>query len=254
MSGVHYVLSPHLDDAALSIGGLIARLTEQGERVCVVTVMAGDPPASLPDTPIVRDLHQRWAAGSQPVAARRAEDEAALTSLGAQWHHLSVPDCVYRVSAEGEALYPSESSLFGQPNPLDPGFVLLDTLLGSLLADATTVFAPMGVGSHVDHQLVRDWVLRQQGMGSLALNFYEEYPYSKQEHAVDWARDQLATAVKPHPWLLDQAHIMAKIASIACYTSQISSFWPDLAAMKQQVMYDFRSEQPGLWMETCWVP
>ncbi len=41
----HIVLSPHLDDAALSCGGFIARMTAAGERVLVVNVCSGIPSA-----------------------------------------------------------------------------------------------------------------------------------------------------------------------------------------------------------------
>jgi LmbE family N-acetylglucosaminyl deacetylase len=42
------VVSPHLDDAALSLGAAIAALTRSGRTVRVVTPFAGDPSSDAP--------------------------------------------------------------------------------------------------------------------------------------------------------------------------------------------------------------
>ena len=54
----HVYLSPHLDDAVLSCGGMIHRQAQAGERVVVVTVCAGDPPPG-PLSDFARSLHER---------------------------------------------------------------------------------------------------------------------------------------------------------------------------------------------------
>src|SRR5689334_12434287 len=78
----HVYLSPHLDDAALSCGGMIHQQTQAGERVVVVTLCAGGPPAgALSD--FAQSLHTRWQTPVEAVAVRRAEDLAALKVLGA---------------------------------------------------------------------------------------------------------------------------------------------------------------------------
>ena len=75
-------LSPHLDDAAFSCGGLIWEQVKAGETVEVWTICAGEPPeGELP--PFARSLHDRWGTGGQTVARRRAEDQAACEVLGA---------------------------------------------------------------------------------------------------------------------------------------------------------------------------
>src|SRR5690349_4048271 len=100
---MHLFLSPHYDDAVLSCGGLIHKLVGEGQRVVVRTVMGGAPsPQELPDTAIIRSLHERWAAGENPVEVRIKEDEAAVASLGASAEHMVYwMDCVYRVSRKG---------------------------------------------------------------------------------------------------------------------------------------------------------
>ena len=73
-------LSPHLDDAVLSCGGMIYQLAQAGQAVQVITIFAGDPPPGLL-SPFAQSLHDRWQAGS---VARRSEDIEALTLLGAE--------------------------------------------------------------------------------------------------------------------------------------------------------------------------
>src|SRR5437867_4279280 len=110
----HVYLSPHLDDAVLSCGGMIHRQTQAGERVVVVTLCGGGPPAG-PLSKFAQSLHERWQTPVEAVAVRRAEDLAALKVLGAEGTHLSVPDCIYRVDGvSGRYLYDSEESLFGE--------------------------------------------------------------------------------------------------------------------------------------------
>ena len=52
-------LSPHLDDAALSCGGQIARFRGEGRSVLIVTVTAGDPPTGA-ESRYIQELHSRW--------------------------------------------------------------------------------------------------------------------------------------------------------------------------------------------------
>lgn len=61
-------LSPHLDDAALSCGGLVYLERKADLPVLVVTVMAGDAPSDAIESPIVAELH---AVGSwRPIPTR----------------------------------------------------------------------------------------------------------------------------------------------------------------------------------------
>ena len=115
---MHLFLSPHLDDVALSCGGLIHQLATHGQTVTVRTIMAGDP-VVVPDTPLIRDLHRRWAAGDNPMKIRREEDECAWRQFGVSVEHLPLPDCPYRMNTAGEALYPVNESLFGAVHPDD---------------------------------------------------------------------------------------------------------------------------------------
>ncbi len=216
-------LSPHLDDAVLSCGGQIAQQTRQGRRVLVVTICAGDPPAHQADSAFVRELHARWAVES-PVAARRAEDLAALRLLSADALHLDVPDCIYRPDATGRPLYPDREAIFGAFSEEEGAWVTavtrhlrrLEPLWGA------TVYAPLGVGHHVDHQLVH-MAAQEWGAPGGRLVYYEEYPYAQDPVAVEAALHEkklVAELVR-----LTRPDMERKIAAVACYRSQLSTFF-----------------------------
>ncbi len=224
-------LSPHLDDAALSCGGQIAQATRRGARVLIVTVMAGDPPADAAND-YIAGLHARWELGRDAAAQRRAEDLAACALLGADALHLDAPDCIYRLDpATGAPLYVSDADIFGEIHPAEaPLAALIAGLLAGLPA-ATQIYAPLTVGHHVDHLLVR--AAAEQVWGG-ALRYYEDYPYVQQpgklEAALMDARGWRATVIP-----LDADALDAKCAAIRAFRSQISTFFADRADLEAQV-------------------
>src|SRR5512138_2334960 len=108
-------LSPHLDDAVFSAGGLIYEQTQAGVPVEVWTFMSGYP-GEENVSPFAQVLHFQWGFSSaeETVRMRRAEDEQATGLLGAKPVHFDFMDCVYRRGANGEWLY---FDLFVPPYP-----------------------------------------------------------------------------------------------------------------------------------------
>ena len=257
---MHLFLSPHYDDAVLSCGGLIHKLVGEGQRVVVRTIMGGAPSATaVPDTPITRDLHARWAAGENPVEARIKEDEAAVTSLGASAEHMLYwMDCVYRVSRKGEPLYTTEESLWGEIHPGDVAAQLLPTLVLAPNDVVHGIYVPMGAGRHVDHRIVRDWGLElRKQYPWVALKFYEEYPYIETAGAVEKALEFFATLEPPLKLEaeivpLQEADVAAKVKAVGYYTSQISSFWADAAAMDAGLRASLTRTGGGQPAERLW--
>jgi LmbE family N-acetylglucosaminyl deacetylase len=246
---MHLFLSPHLDDAALSCGGTIYTLAQSGADVTMLTLMSADPPEPLPDTPIVRDLHARWAAGEQPAAARRREDARAAAILGARARWAALPDCVYRVGPDGAALYPSEESLWGAIHPADPAPAALRALT---LPPAHTVYAPLGIGAHVDHLIVRAWALTLAGPGT-ALVFYADYPYARSGAAVAEALTAFAPgALTPQVRPLTSPAVRARLAAVSSYDSQRSTFWPGRALLERDLLRAMLDAGGGAPAERFW--
>ncbi|MGJ3240673.1 MAG: PIG-L deacetylase family protein [Anaerolineae bacterium] len=229
-------LSPHYDDAIYSCGGTIYELSQQGHTVEIITVMAGEPTPPLPDTPVVRDNHQRWQAGGNPIMARRKEDYIATAIVGAQARHLDVLDCIYRTDAEGNALYPNEASLWEVVHPCDD----IGSVLNELdLHSTDQLYAPMGVGAHVDHLIVRNWAWQFAQNTSIPVQFYLEYPYLRKHEAINTAYRFFAGGVLTVDRPFSEIAMQHKVQAMTAYRSQIKSFWDDTSAIDAEVRRTF---------------
>ncbi len=236
----HVYLSPHLDDAALSCGGMICAQTEAGERVLIVTIFAGRPDYGQLSE-FARFQHRWWGDPEDPVGQRRREDERACQILGADWIHLDELDAIYRRDpSTGQALYHSDDDLFGALHPIDAAkaTAMAEAWLRGLPISQARVYAPLAAGHHVDHQLTRQAALHLVGRG-LSVAFYEDFPYAsdaeKLIQALAWAAPG---GWQAQPFLLAPDELERKKEAISCYASQtpvIFRHGPDMA--EQVTMY-----------------
>jgi LmbE family N-acetylglucosaminyl deacetylase len=251
-------LAPHLDDAALSCGGRIYQERGNGLLALVVTLMAGDAPIEARDmpTPILADLHTRWdlEANPNPVAARRAEDREAMSLLNADVLQWEWPECVYRRHPRtGEFLYPSEESLWGviHTSEKDLPLQLARRLAKLPLAAGGQVFVPLTVGNHVDHHIVRQ-AAETWGAPVGELAYYEEFPYAEHPDALAAVLgDEKGWQPETVPLTADALH--AKAAAVACYRSQISTFFTneDEIALRLRA-YATVAGEGRRWAERYW--
>lgn len=147
-------LSPHLDDAVLSAGGLIYDQTHMGIPVEIWTLMCGLVPEENV-SPFAQSTHTQWGFSSakETIQMRRQEDRNAAAILGAGIVHFDFPDCIYRRGVNGEWLY---SAVFVPPRPEDATIpAQLAEAISARLQPDDVVVCQLGIGSHVDHILVR---------------------------------------------------------------------------------------------------
>jgi LmbE family N-acetylglucosaminyl deacetylase len=147
-------LSPHLDDAVLSAGGLIYDQVQSGNQVEIWTILSGYPPEGE-FSQFAELQHFVWGfpTAEAAVSARREEDRNAAAILGARTVHFDFLDCIYRRGSNGEWLY---SDISMPPHPEDAA--LPGQIAGAVLArlqPGDVVVCQLAVGSHVDHLLVR---------------------------------------------------------------------------------------------------
>ena len=248
-------LSPHLDDAVLSCGGLIRQQVLNGARVTVITIFAGQP-IHHELSPFAASLHARWGSEAEMVSERRREDQAAIESLGARTCHLDYVDAIYR-SDGSEHLYTCERDLFGHIHPSEVALAdeVAYAISNMLTPGEPLLFAPLGVGNHVDHQVVAAAALAlipQAGR----LTFYEDYPYVERPGALTRRLDALrevewSAELQP----LSVGCIEAKIEAIGAYQSQLSNLFGGAEGMKLRITEYARAICPADGLaERHWRP
>ena len=222
----HYViLSPHLDDAALSLGGAIAHWRNRQARTTVVTITAGDPPEDLTDLPAGRTYASSFPDIDAIVARRRSEDFAAMSQLAVEVVHLPLLDAIYRQTRSGGARCQVIAEVFSDFQAADSEFV--DTVTGALRSvidqlAPTHVVAPIGIGGHIDHVATRraaELLLSKAGdPNQPTLWHYEDVPYNhfstNRKRLVGEASADIAVD-------LSSSDIAQGIEMIRCYATQI---------------------------------
>lgn len=244
---MHIILSPHYDDAALSCGGLIASLRATQQPVEVATIFGGKPDyAAL--SPFARMIHARPLAGEDPIEQRRAEERHALAILGAEGRPGDFLDCIYRQDAgQTRWLYASENALFGPVDPADDN--LAEELAHCLAALAPptgrcTLVAPLAVGNHVDHQIVRRSAAALHEHGH-DVCYYEDYPYIARDPA--GLEASLSRWAPLESW---QAEVVAlrpedverKVEAIVAYASQLGMLFPGKGEVQERVAEAIRAQ------------
>jgi LmbE family N-acetylglucosaminyl deacetylase len=188
MSRHFHVVSPHLDDAALSC----TRFLAANPGSCLTTVFAAGPASVNPLTPWDRAA-KYFEEGADVTAIRRQEDRQAAALVHASARHLTYWDGQYR------------NEYYGYDGPADQE--LAQAIAGDLLrpcpehpVDAWVI--PLGLG-HTDHRLTADagllcarmlWAAQPQGgppaagHGPPDMYVYEELPYAVEDSGATEAR------------------------------------------------------------------
>ncbi|MBI0328326.1 PIG-L deacetylase family protein [Burkholderia plantarii] len=219
MAGSLLVVSPHLDDAVLSCGHVLAR--HPGAVVC--TVLSAPPERNMSTA---WDRASGFADAFEAMRARREEDRQALALLGASAVHLPFCDAQY-----------------ASPPPSDQLQAVLRHTLATVRPDS--LLMPLGL-FHSDHALVADAVLAclaslagpgPEAPGDAppappAIYAYEDVPYRMMDGIVE-ARLRLLAA---NDWAMERVELASasddarlgrlKPAAIAAYRSQLRAFGP----------------------------
>ncbi len=178
------------------------------------------------------------------MAARRLEDERFAVFAEASIVFLDLPDAVFRG-------YEGDDELLGTPRPDDTAPIdLLVREIGRL--EPQRVYLPLGIGGHVDHQLMRDvglalldlgrrWVMPGPDYaGTVA--YYEDFPYAwwngfaRLSDLGPGVLDELPAGVGLAPEYADISDMVdRKIMGISLYESQIDRLFGSRAAMADAV-------------------
>lgn len=195
------IVSPHLDDAVLSCGQLMAGRPD----VVVVTVFAGVP--SSPRLSTSFDRQSGWQGARAAVIGRRHEDRQACDVLAARPVWLSFPDSQY---GEHVDVYDVASSIAA----------------AVVESGARVAVGPVGL-AHPDHLLVaRAWNIAARRIvdaGAESAWVYEELPARVlwPEQVVDALGQWRARHWEPRLGFLGTGPRDVKRQAIACYRSQL---------------------------------
>jgi len=225
------VLSPHLDDAVLSCGARLAAAAASGAAARVVTVFAGDEPAA-PAGRLATELRERW--GLPPggvLAARRQEDLEACRRLAVEVEQWPLREALYRCDAAGEPLYPTLAALFGEIAAADQPAAAEVAARIAALPPARLLLAPLAVGGHVDHRVVR----RAAEASGREIAYYEEFPYSEWkwfavERALGGRRGWEPEVLRLTPELAGR-----RLEAIRAYASQVPALFRTEARLAKQL-------------------
>ena len=166
----HVYISPHMDDVVLSCGGRIVTQLSKGESVLIVTVFTGDvneksKPKGRALDPLIN------------IKRRRVEDKKAMERLGVDYIWLDYIDGIFR--------YKPPLLRYGlHMRVMDKERTLCEALLDDIrkicmAARNKKLYLPLGVGQHVDHQILFQVGrrLKHWGKHDFELYFYEDVVY-----------------------------------------------------------------------------
>ncbi|NVB82941.1 MAG: PIG-L family deacetylase [Kofleriaceae bacterium] len=217
------VLSPHLDDAVLSLGGLIGREVAAGRKVEVVSCFTAGPPLDeiSPDHRVFGDY-----------TMRRSEDERALEILGASHRWLDLHERIWRQPPlPPSGMFPTH--VFRTPKRMEDFAELraIRAAIAELLASAATIYAPLAIGHHVDHVEVALAALREVlGRGAFdRIRFYED-PYGlgracRSQHFV--ARRRMWRWFGAPAWASPHVGVLLRMVAHASKGPRIENYLPE---------------------------
>jgi hypothetical protein len=211
------LLSPHLDDAALSCWHL---LLDPNVDLAIATVFAGIPAAGCKgryDQGIWQGFEEvRSALGGdwdsrQMSLHRRKEDLDAIAPTGRRSYHLDTLDAQHGISDEDTGFSPFAEGLEGH------------------VAECSRLYLPAAVPpafsteANIDHVLTKRWGERLAGR-RIPINYYVDLPYAFRDDGNDWV-DELSLPNVERQHLSDD-QIQSKLAALQRYATQ----WPVLTA------------------------
>ena len=224
------LVSPHADDIALCLGGWVAAVAPRVELSLVTVFSRSDyaPHAAV--------------RGAEAVSRARAGEDTAYARQHGLAHRLLG-------FADSSCIGLDDDSELTAPDDSDPRRAAVEAAVADAVQGATVLAAPIGVGGHVDHRLVRNAVARAAGP-RLCL-WYEDLPYAL-EVPPGWEPDLVSplTGGPLAAWLFaHDDHLAAKRRGLAHYRSQLApreveavlAYRPTAGCSAERVWVDARS-------------
>lgn len=207
-------ISPHLDDAILSAGGLITYLSSKTPVKIITVFTRGSSPCSTLAADYIAACGYKWS--EDLFARRRQEDKLVLKKFNLKPIHLNFVDAAWRKTTLGplNIFHYPQSVLTNKISWLE--IMLSQQIYHQLRPNlACQIFAPIGIGTHIDHLIVR---------GICAKHFpqtiyWADFPYAlKQKADLEFIQSQ---QLQTEFWPLSRYAKLKKYNLIKLYQSQI---------------------------------
>jgi LmbE family N-acetylglucosaminyl deacetylase len=200
------LLSPHLDDVAYSCGGLVDKELPNSSAV-VVTVFSRSAYVSSPPLYSTADI----------TRIRQREDRSYCSARGLR-------QCLVQCADSSLSGYSDETEILDMRADDHRGRTVSRRLnrLTRLLRPEL-IIGPAGLGNHVDHVLVSDWLLRTEVVPPSRRLFYEDIPYVA-SIGTEQIEEQMERRGFSAYKLVDITDFLAqKLDGMATYVSQIDA-------------------------------
>jgi len=211
------ILSPHFDDAVLSLGGF---LSGNQSETRVDTFFSGKPS---------QDLHTKWDRisgfrdSNEALPLRALENKKALGELGAEIKNYDYPDFQYRPKGRDGSVEKSMEKDIG-------------SIISKYPAAKISIYGPADFGTkitHPDHEILHQALIgAAKGNTNPDIHFlmYEDFPYVRQFNKSNLgslighleAKDGVKLEEKDIE--IDEMGLFKKIKALKDYTSQIAAF------------------------------
>lgn len=235
-------ISPHLDDAIYSAGGLIYEQVQAGLPVEIWTIMSKIPEhAEL--SSYAKAIHQRWGTttAEETIQLRRSENEKASAIVGAHNRYLDYVDSLYRIGKDGLPLYTSSFHPIHEEEKDFP-HQIAETISKQVRPDDKLI-CPLALGGHVDHTIVR------QAVDQLDLPplYIADIPYFLDAPRSSWTK---TFGMKRNIHEISEHGLQAWIEAINAYPSQMEMEFSNSEKMQESITAYWRKHKGiRLWQK-----
>ncbi len=215
---ISIILSPHYDDAALSLGGLLAR---EGKNALVVSFFTDSPDIA---TTTNWDARSGLASSTDPEKIRSTENEKSAAITGARIQSLYYRDNQYGHTATDDELVADISKDIQILLAAHSGYAHID------------VYGPATFGpgiTHPDHAILHQAYLNvAKDYPNTAINFYiyEDFPYVTRfnrdvvKSLQGYMEDADEIYLERQQIDLTEKQVNTKLKAIVEYKSQVKAF------------------------------
>lgn len=229
------VISPHLDDAVLSLAELLRAAAGRAEVVTLLTE-AGPHQATTAWTRAAG-----FADAVEEHTGRRLEDLQAMQHLGCRYHHAGLGSG----ALTDDHIHQLLKLLLGEPVALQNNrvMVLLPAGCGGHLPDTPlqrltkrALRKPFGSPAHPEHVEVRDQLWKALAAYPVQIGFYADLPYAWRQSNAAIQSDlasRFACELHEVQWPVD---VEAKLTAVAHYPSQAALVLGDSPSYRRRVL------------------